>query len=446
MKVAQPSARTRGRRAARDALQPGCDGLQIRRTGWRLTIGGSRSRKQAMGTKTWTAVDYDAAKALKSEVRNLEFIELPRKLDVQVVLELDEDLYKILAKNPTWLAKLQNKAMDEAEDAVKKGGKLLEAADKDAKTLDKKAAEASTREIQKKIEDLFDKASDDMAKVAAKLVDDYVKGDKALTAYKRKAWGKIAVTALTVAGGAVLTAVGGGMNPVAWVSVVRGCITVAKELDKLASDTDSVAISIRKELNFLDKWLSDGIDAETKKGKLTKGVREVGLNFICKALNLNAVPSMKVCEEHIALHGKNITAIERESKKFSEGVYAAMDAQDAWAKEFNKAKATQPASAVGKVKIELEKAEKTLDSLVKNVISLNVTIEDAEKENVAFEKAFKALEDGLPGWSKYVDSAVSLGVDLYSGIHEAHSAVDKALSVVSALAQTAADEKLTAKK
>ena len=140
-----------------------------------------------MATKTWTAVDYDAAKALKGQVKKLKHVDPPQTLDVQVVIELDEELYKNLAKNPTWLARLQSKAMDEAEDAVKHGAKLLEEADEDAESIDQKEAEALAKEIQREVKDLFEGASKDMAKVAAKLVEDYVKADKALTQFKRKA-------------------------------------------------------------------------------------------------------------------------------------------------------------------------------------------------------------------------------------------------------------------
>ena len=210
--------------------------------------------------------------------------------------------------------------MDEAEDAVEQGAKLLEQADQDAESIDKKEGEALAKEIQREVKDLFEGASKDMAKVAAKLVEDYVKADKALTQFKRKAYGKIALTALTVAGGAALTAASaGGMTPIAWVSVVRGCISVIKEIDKLASDTDSAAALIRKELTFLDKWLVDNIDIETKKGRLQKGARETGLNLMAKALDLN-VPSVKNCGEHIALHEQNITKLERKSKSLSESI------------------------------------------------------------------------------------------------------------------------------
>ena len=399
-----------------------------------------------MATKTWTAVEYDGAKALKSQASRLQRIELPRTLDLKVVLELDEELYKDLSNNPTWLQKLQSKAMDEADDAVKEAAKLLQEADKDATEDDAKAAEARTREVQKKLESMFKDASDDMAKVAGRLVEDYVKADKALTKYKRKCVGKIAVTALTVSAGAAATVLSGGtISPVGWVSVVRGCMTALKELDKLWSDVEGTGAAIRKELSLLDKWLADKIDVETKAGKLEKGAREVGLNLLSKTLNVN-VPSMKTCEEHIALHEKNITKLERKSKDVSEGIYAAMDAQEKWAKEFDKAKRDQPAPAVGKVKTELDKAEKSLDDILKKAVSLNERIAAAQKEHEAFEKAYTALEEGLPNWSKYVDSALSLAVDIGSGIQDASKAVEKGLAVVSALAQTAADEKLTARK
>jgi chromosome segregation ATPase len=249
-----------------------------------------------------------------------------------------------------------------------------------------------------------------------------------------------------VSAGAAATVLSGGtISPVGWVSVVRGCMTALKELDKLWSDVEGTGAAIRKELSLLDKWLVDKIDAETKAGKLEKGAREVGLNLLSKMLNVN-VPSMKTCEEHIALHEKNITKLERKSKDVSEGIYAAMDAQEKWAKEFDKAKRDQPAPAVGKVKTELDKAEKSLDDILKKAVSLNERIAAAQKEHEAFEKAYTALEEGLPNWSKYVDSALSLAVDIGSGIQDASKAVEKGLAVVSALAQTAADEKLTARK
>ena len=43
-----------------------------------------------MGTKKWTAVEYDAAKYLKSSIGSkLQRVELPRTMLVQVIIDLD---------------------------------------------------------------------------------------------------------------------------------------------------------------------------------------------------------------------------------------------------------------------------------------------------------------------------------------------------------------------
>jgi uncharacterized protein (DUF885 family) len=399
-----------------------------------------------MGTKTWTAVEIDVVKALRAKTGKLDLVELPRTLELQVVLELDEELYKDLKANPTWLQKLQTKAKEGVDDGVREAVRLLENAEKDAeKERERTAAEALGKKLKSELEDVFEAVGKDVAKAAGKLVEDYTKADKELSRYKAKAVAKIVVTAVTVAAGALLSVASqGALSPIGWISVVRGGMTIVKDLDKLASDTESTAAAIRKELKFLKGWLDDNIDAETKKGKLEKTAKEVGLTLMSKALNVN-LPSVKTCEEHIALHGKNVTKLERDSKKLSESLYAAMDAQEAWSKEFDKAKRNLPAPAVGKVKTQLEKAEQSLDALIKKIIEVNESVAAAEKQGHGFELALEALRDGLPNWARLVDSAVSLAVDLVTGLQDADSTLEKAVSVISALAQAAADEGLTAK-
>jgi len=395
-----------------------------------------------MATKKWTAVDYDAGRALQNETGNLERVKLPAKMALQVIVELDEELYKALAKNPTWLQKLQQEASSEARDAIKSAAKLLKEADDKAEGMREQETEALKKKTQDSIEKMFEKASDDMAEATGKLIEDYKKGQKDLSDFRYRTMGKMLVTAITVSAGILISvATAGGLSIVGVGSIVRGAIATCEDLAKLALNADQEAVIVQNELKVLKKVLGDGVKEASTSGKIAKGTKEIGLNLISKALGISS-PSLKNCEAHIDLHQINIAKLEKESKKLSENVYDAMDKQEKWAKNFDAAKKLLPAQTVGKVRTSGDKAEKELDAVLKSVIKVNESVNRAEERQKQFEKALEALKEGVPDWVKWVDVAISLAADIATGVHDASTALEKAAAGISALDQALADEAL----
>ncbi len=387
-----------------------------------------------MGTKKWTAVDYDGAKYLAKAVGSkLERVELPKTMSLQVVIELDEELYKKLAKDPSWLAKLQETAGDKARTALDAAAKDILGVEAKASKFDAKTAAIFTKDVQSMLEARFKAASGEMADASVKLFESYKKGQKDLLGFRIKAGGKIAVTALVItASVAASAATYGALSPLGIVGVVRGGVTISQEIVKLALSADQIAKVIQAELKVLKKVMTDN----APKGNAAK---ELGLNALAKVAGIDT-PSLKNCKSRIELHKIDIGKIEKKSHDMSKKVYEAMDLQADWAKKFDKAKKTLPAPKVGKVSTALAKSEKALDVLIQSTIKINESIQRAEKRQALFEKSLQQMEQGIPGWVKYVDIAIGLAIDLGMGIADANTAVEKALTVVLSCEQMIATE------
>ena len=140
-------------------------------------------------------------------------------------------------------------------------------------------------------------------------------------------------------------------------------------------------------------------------------LREIGLGVFSKVLGVET-PSLKNCASHIAIHQVDIARIEKQSKKLSEAIYDAMDEQTKVDKALAAAKKTLPAPKVGKVAMQLDKVEKALDGVLKATVKVNESIARAEDRQVQFEKALTGMQEGIPGWVKWVDVACGMVVDL----------------------------------
>jgi hypothetical protein len=363
---------------------------------------------------------------------------------MEVLIELDDELYDALAKNPSWLQKIQTAAAAKARAAMDDAAKQILAAEAKAEKFDPKAATAFTRDVQDMLEKAAKLAADEMADACEKLITDYKKGQKELTKLRVKCGGKIALTAVLVTGGAVISVVtAGALSPLGVVGVVKGAVGIAQEIAKLALKADQIAKLIQGELTVLKKLMNEENAKAKKSGKIAQGAKEVGLNVFSKLLGVET-PSLKNCQSHIEIHKVDIAKIEKESKKLSESIYDAMDEQAKQAKALAVAKKTLPAPKVGKISTALDKTEKALDELLKNTIKINESIERAEKRQEQFEKALDAMKEGVPGWLKWVDVAVGLAVDIGTGIADASSGIEKAAAVVFSAEQAIGGEVIDA--
>jgi len=394
-----------------------------------------------MGTKKWNAVEYDAIKYLKSSLGGkLKRVELPKTMRLEVVIELDDELYAALLKNPSWLQKMQSSAAAKGRSAMDDVGRQILLAEAKAQKFDAKAAAAFTRDVQALLEKGAQAASDEMAGLCEKLITDYKKGQKELTKFRVKCGGKIAVTAVLVTGGVVLSVTTfGGLTPLGIVGIVKGGLAIGQEIVKLALNADQVGKLIQGELIVLKKLMNEENAKAKTSGKVAQGAKEIGLNVFSKVLGVET-PSLKNCQSHIEIHKIDIAKIEKKSKAFSETIYGAMDEQAKQAKALTEAKKTLPSNKVGKIAQQVDKVEKVLDELLKSTIKFNEAVERAEKRQEQFEKALNAMKEGLPGWVKWVDVAVGLTLDLATGVTDAASAVEKAVSGVSTAIQTISNE------
>ncbi len=394
-----------------------------------------------MGTKKWNAVEYDAVKYLKTSVGSkLKRIELPKTMRLEVLIELDDELYAALAKNPSWLQKMQSAAAAKARSAMDEVEKQILAAEAKAQKFDPKTGAAFTRDVQVLLEKGAKTASDEMADLCEKLINDYKKGQKELTRFRVKCGGKIALTAVLVTGGAVLSVVtAGALSPLGIVGIVKGGLAIGQEIVKLALDADKAGKLIQAELTVLKKLMNEENAKAKTSGKVAQGAKEIGLNVFSKLLGVET-PSLKNCQSHIEIHKIDIAKIEKKSKALSETIYEAMDEQAKQDKALAVAKRALPANKVGKIAMHVEKIEKALDELLKSTIKVNEAIERAEKRQEHFEKALDAMKDGIPGWVKWVDVAVSLTLDVATGIADASSAMERTAAGLGAAAQALGNE------
>lgn len=394
-----------------------------------------------MGTKKWTAVEYDAAKYLKTSLGSkLKLVALPKSMGVQVVITLDDVLFKELSKNPSWLQTIQSNAAAKARAELGAVEKVILAAEAKAQKFNPKTATIFTRDLQTQLEKGMASVGDEMAVACDKLIKDYVKGRKDLMKLRIRCSSKILLGAAVVTAGATVSvAVAGGLSPIGIFGVAKGCAGIVQEILRLAADADKVAWYVQRELRVLKTLMSEENAKAKLAGKVFQGGKEVGLNLFGKFLGVET-PSLRNCETHIANHRVNISKIEKQSRKLSEQIYAALDEQTKVNKALQGAKKTLPADKVGKIALQLDKVEQALDAMLNATIKANGSIAAAEDRQVQFEKALKGMQEGIPGWTKWVEVAGGLAIDLGMGIHDAATAIEKAVAVTGAVTQTVGNE------
>lgn len=425
--------------------------------------------------KKWMAVQKNIAKDLQAAAKP-KHIEIPDRMMMGVELVLDDDLYKELSKNPTWLQRLQEMAKAEFDKVVADGAKLIRKADDKAANFNEAQAKLFTKDLNVALEKFCQKAANDMAVAAEKLFDDYKKGQKELQKFSLKAAGKIGLAVVAIVGSAVSTVFSGGAaSPIAILGFVKSSLTVVQELTKItiaqAGKIDAADKVISVEMKALKKMMGEyaqkvealeaeiedkvaevakakGIKkpddkakadirkelekdskfkAKLKQLKAVQSAKEIGLNLISKAFGIET-PSLKNCRSHMDVYKNSIAGIEKNIKKKSEQIYKAMDAAEALDKELSKAlKSGADPKKIGKVTKTMEAAEGALDTLLKLVIEMNVAVDKANTRYDAFDKALEAMEAGVPAWVKFVDVVISGAVDIGLSIADAPNAIEKGL-------------------
>ena len=134
--------------------------------------------------KKWTAVEYDVSKVLIGT--SPKHIEIPAGMKLQLEIQLEDDAYGRLSRNPTWLQKMQEKANSKVNPVLAELKKKVADMDGKAAKFDPKTADIFTKDINSFIKQKLDGAGVVVAKEVNQLFEEYKKGQSDLTKFKLK--------------------------------------------------------------------------------------------------------------------------------------------------------------------------------------------------------------------------------------------------------------------
>lgn len=382
----------------------------------------------------WQAVSFNLAKDIKGRVQT-QHVTIPSDLDVAINIDLDKELYDDISKNPTSLARLQAKAKEKADAAVNDLVAAVKTAESRAANFDPKTAAIFSKDLTAAFEKRLEIAGDEMAKEASKILEDYKKGKQKLNKLRVKCSFKIGASAIAIAGStAVAAASHGALTPFAGVAIFRGGVVIAQECAKLASGCTTTAKLVEGELLVLKKIMGENLNDTELLTKLRRNGAETALGVLSGLAGIET-PSLKNCKSHIELHKTDISKLDQKSKQLSERIYKMMDVGKDW--EAKVKKASQDGTAPEKkAKVErgLASAEQALDKCIKATIKVNESVDAAWANQKRFEDTLTSLSGGVQAWTKYVDTAVNMAVDIGIAVGDASKAVESVVNTFIAVA------------
>lgn len=384
--------------------------------------------------KTWQAVSFNLAKDIQGKVQPKR-VTLPPDLSVIVNIQLEDDLYKIISKDPTWLQRLQTKAKEKADGAVADLVAAVKTADTKSEKFDVKTAAIFSKDLTAAFEKRMQIAGAEMAKESETLFEDYKKGKSNLTKFRIKSSCKIGASAIAIAGSAAIAAAShGALTPFAGVAIVRGGVTIAQECAKLATGCSAVAKLVEGELVILKKLLGENLKNTDLLTKLRKNGVETALGVL-SGLAGAETPSLKNCKSHIELHKIDISKLDQKSKELSQKIHQIMDVGQDWEKRCTAAiKDNKSADKVAKVQKGLKAAEASLDKFINATIKVNESVDKAWENQKRFEETITSLGGGVAAWTKYVDTAVNLAVDIGIAVGDASNVLESVATTFIAVA------------
>ena len=375
--------------------------------------------------KKWTAVQYDLTKALSAVVKsNPPRITIPSGQKLELIIELEDDAYTKLYKDPTWAAKMQEKANAKTTPVLDRVKLKVKQADEKSQKFDQKTADIFSKDINSYISQEMAKAGKEMAAEIDKLFEDYKKGKTELTKFRIKCGGKITLNAIgIVAAAAVAGATHAVLAPPAIVAIVRSSIVIAQECAKLAVDADTAAKLINKELLILVKIMESG---KAKAGK------EIALSVISGVLGIET-PSVTNLEGHIDVHGVKIIELTKKSHELGPKLNDAMDREQKWTTKLKENEKNLSPAKVKKLKEKVAQSVKVLEKMVETVIKFNEGVDRAEERHKGYKKALEDLKKGIPGWVKYVTPITGAAVNVGLAIGNPTSALEAMLGVITSV-------------
>jgi hypothetical protein len=398
--------------------------------------------------KKWVAVSFNSLETkLKQKIAskgyNLQRVKLPPNINIQLEVNLEEEAYKKVATNPTFLQRLQSRALQVVDKTIDDIADTVIDQDKKSIKFNAQIAATFSADLTNWVKTKMEAAGKEMVIETDRMFMDLKRTHKELTRFQVKSGFKIGLSAVSIVAGTTLSIfTSGALSPLGIVGIVRSCVTIAQECGKLASTCGAMDKVIKGEFAVLKKILSPSLQGKSTSSKAMQGAKEIGLNMLSKTTGIES-PSMKNLKTHLDLMHANIAKLDKSSEKLSKQIYGVMDAAKQWDKEFTKAKLSLPAMEVGKIKMSLDSSEKTLDTLLKNTIKVNESINQAHESHKNYTNAYTAMSAGIPGWVGKVDSVLGFIVDFSTGLADASSAIEKGcgtmITVVTALADEAID-------
>ena len=395
--------------------------------------------------KKWVAVKFNNLETkLKEKIQaknyKLQRIQLPPNVSIQLEIELEDDLYKRIAANPTFVQRLQSSALKQTDTALTEVATFIIAQDVKASGFNQKVAATFGRDVTQMVNQKLTAAGNAMAREAEKMFEDLKRTQKDLTRFRVKAGCKIGLSAIGI-GASIAISVGtaGAVSPLGALAIARSGVTIAQEIAKLALNCNAVDKLIKADFAILKKIMSPDLTGKSVGAKAGQGLKEVGLNVLAKTTGLETT-SLKNLKGRIDLLHVNVGKLDKESAKLSEKVYGIMDANKALENTVKAARRNSPATQVGKLDMKLKAAELELHKLLTNLVKVNEGINKANEAHPKYLDAYNAMSSGIPGWVARVDMVVGIATDLCTGIADASTALERGLGSMVTVVTGIADE------
>ncbi len=378
----------------------------------------------------WTALHYDVSKTLMAE--KLQHVKI-EGLNLYLVIDLPDPVFKRLERDPVWIQKMTDKANAKVTPIIARLVARVKQADQKAARFDPKAAHLFSMDIDTTARHEMEQAGHDMAAEVDRLFEDYKKGQDGLRDFRIKSGAKITMNGVAIVGAvAVTAATHGALAPAGIVAIARSGIVITQECAKLATTADQIARYIQGELKLLGEFMSKNMkDASTMK-KVKQSGKEIGLGVLSGLLGVE-IPNLKNCKGHIEVHKVDIAKLDHESHELAKTIHGAYDEQVRWEAKVDKAKAELLPKKLEKAQSGAKAAAKILHNLLEATVKVNQGVERANARQIVFEKALNAMATGVPDWVGYVQTAVTLGVDVGLAVGGASTAIEQGLAALIAV-------------
>lgn len=347
----------------------------------------------------------------KAKTKNLK---PPDKLQFQVYLEVDDDLYKQISDD----AKLATLIFNDTGKVYKKTKQqIISLTQKADLETGKKLKHSDRQKIRKQWRDdvaaCFDDAEKQMLDICIKHIKAWqkVRGDR--RKYVIKSTAKVTVGTLGVVTSTVGTIVA---VPAGGFGAVVGIIALAKAISNLAQECYKLLIGIDRAEKNLVKHLDILMNEYRKAGKgkvVRKELVAAAINqiFTTKKVSISVAES-----EYASFHGK-LTGIDIKSSELSKKLNLLIDKQEALNKELDN-KLFKKLVSLGyhlkdkaKLKKNLKKLEKATKKQWDKTSELVQKVESAKVRDKWWKSALKELKAKKPGWVAKAEAGMKL-IDL----------------------------------